>query len=188
LAEIRNTDALIHVLRCFDDENIPHADGSVNPVRDIETVDLELQVKDLESVEKKIARLERAAKTGDKDAKKGLEVLELFRTHFENFGNARDLAVKEDDRKHIEDIFLLTMKPVMFVCNVDQASAVNGNAHTRKVQEFLKERGAEVLIIAGALEAEIADLGDIEDRLEFLRDAGLTEPGVNRLVRRHTAF
>lgn len=186
LAEIRNTDALVHVLRCFDDENIPHPDGSVNPVRDIETVDLELQVKDLESVEKKITRLERAAKTGDKDAKKGLEVLQVFKDLFENFGNARDLKVKEDDRKHIEDLFLLTMKPVMFVCNVDQDSAVGGNEHSKKVFEFLSDRKAEVMVIAGSLEAEIADLGDAADRLEFLRDAGLNEPGVNRLV--HAAY
>jgi len=182
LAEIRNTDALIHVLRCFDDENIPHPDGSVNPVRDIETVDLELQVKDLESVEKKITRLERAAKTGDKDAKKGIEVLKVFKDHFENFGNARDLVMKEEEKKHIEDLFLLTMKPVMFVCNVDQESAVGGNGHSKRVTEFLSERKAEVMIIAGSLEAEIADLGDVADRLEFLHDAGLNEPGVNRLV------
>jgi GTP-binding protein YchF len=182
LAEIRNTDALVHVLRCFEDENVPHADGSVNPVRDIETVDLELQLKDLESVEKKIARLERAAKTGDKDAKKGLEVLALFKDHFENFGNARDLLIKEEDRKHIEDLFLLTMKPVLFVCNVDQESAVNGNRHSDSVREFLSGRDAGMLIIAGTLEAEIADLTDISDRMEFLNDAGLEEPGVNRLV------
>ncbi|MBE0673298.1 MAG: redox-regulated ATPase YchF [Bacteroidales bacterium] len=182
LAEIRNTDALVHVLRCFEDENVPHADGSVNPVRDIETVDLELQVKDLESVEKKIARLERAAKTGDKDAKKGLEVLAHFKDHFENFGNARDLKVKDEDRKHIEDLFLLTMKPVLFVCNVDQASAVNGNRYSDSVREFLRGRDAGMLIIAGTLEAEIADLSDPADRLEFLNDAGLEEPGVTRLV------
>ena len=137
-------------------------------------------------MEKKIARLERAAKTGDKDAKKGLEVLQVFKDLFENFGNARDLQIKEEDRKHIEDLFLLTMKPVMFVCNVDQDSAVGGNVHSKKVFEFLSERKAEVMIIAGSLEAEIADLGDAADRLEFLRDAGLNEPGVNRLV--HAAY
>ncbi|MFO7575794.1 MAG: redox-regulated ATPase YchF [Bacteroidales bacterium] len=186
LSEIRNTDALIHVLRCFEDENIPHGSGSVDPVRDIETVDLELQVKDLESVEKKIARLERAAKTGDKDARRGLEVLAVCKQHFENFGNARDLKIKEGDRKYIEDLFLLTMKPVLFVCNVDQQSAVTGNNHSKRVTEFLTGRDAGVMIIAGTLEAEIADLLDREDRLEFLRDAGLDEPGVNRLV--HSAY
>lgn len=186
LAEIRNTDALIHVLRCFEDENVPHGDGSVDPVRDIETVDLELQVKDLESVEKKIARLERAAKTGDKDARRGIEVLDIFKQHFENFGNARDLQVKDEERKYIDDLFLLTMKPVLFVCNVDSDSAVNGNKHSARVIEFLRDRDAGAMIIAGTLEAEIAELADRDDRLEFLRDAGLNEPGVNRLV--HEAY
>jgi ribosome-binding ATPase len=186
LSEIRNTDALIHVLRCFDDDNVPHADGSVNPVRDIETVDLELQVKDLESVEKKIIRLEKAAKTGDKDAKRGLEVLAIFKEHFENFGNARDLKMKEEDRRYIDDLFLLTNKPVLFVCNVDQGSAVGGNSHSESVINFLQGSRAEVIVIGGSLEAEIADLADLADRLEFLRDAGLEEPGVNRLV--HSAY
>jgi hypothetical protein len=186
LAEIRNTDALIHVLRCFDDDNIPHSSGSVDPVRDIETVDLELQVKDLESVEKKMARLEKAAKTGDKDARRGLEVLAVCKQHFENFGNARDLDLKEEEKKYIDDLFLLTMKPVLFVCNVDAQSAVTGNDHSKRVAEFLSGRDAGVIIIAGTLEAEIAELADSDDRLEFLRDAGLQEPGVNRLV--HSAY
>lgn len=183
LAEVRNTDALIHVLRCFDDENIPHADGSVDPVRDIETIDLELQLKDLESVEKKIQRLDRAARTGDKEAKKGIEVLSVLKNHFENFGNARDLKMKEDEKKHFDDLFLLTMKPVLFVCNVDQGSAATGNHYTERVKEFLRSRESEMIIIAGTLEAEIADLADAADRMEFLADAGLGEPGVNRLVR-----
>jgi len=183
LAEVRNTDALIHVLRCFDDENVPHADGSVDPVRDIETIDLELQLKDLESVEKKIQRLEKASRTGDKDAKRGIEVLSMVRQHFENFGNARDLALKDEERKYLDDMFLLTMKPVLFVCNVDQASATGGNSYSHRVREFLSSRGSEMIVIAGTLEAEIADLAEAADRLEFLNDAGLTEPGVNRLVR-----
>jgi GTP-binding protein YchF len=182
LADIRNTDALIHVLRCFEDENLPHIDGSVDPVRDLQTVDLELQVKDLESVEKKIERLGRAAKAGDKDAKHGIEVLQLYRDHLENFGNARTLDIKDEDKKYIDDIFLLTMKPVMFVCNVDAESAVNGNKHVERVKEFLKDSGAEILLIAGATEAEIAEL-DPDDRPAFLKDAGLQEPGVDKLVR-----
>ncbi|HLN21451.1 MAG TPA: redox-regulated ATPase YchF [Bacteroidales bacterium] len=182
LADIRNTDALIHVLRCFDDENLPHIDGSVDPVRDLETVDLELQVKDLESVEKKIERLGRAVKAGDKDAKHGIEVLNLYREHLENFGNARTLEVKEDDRRYIDDLFLLTMKPVMFVCNVDTESAVKGNRHVERVKEFLKDKDAVILVIAGAVEAEIAEL-DPDDRPAFLKDAGLEEPGVDKLVR-----
>ncbi len=116
---------LIHVLRCFDNEALPHIDGSVDPVRDIETMSLELQVKDLESVEKKIERLKRAAKSGDKDAMHGLEVLERYREHFEGFNNARTLAVKDEEKKYVDDLFLLTMKPVMYVCNVDEKSAAD---------------------------------------------------------------
>ena len=183
LGDIRNTDALIHVLRCFDDESLPHIDGSVDPVRDLETIDLELQVKDLESVEKKIVRLERAAKAGDKDAKRGAEVLHLFREHFENFSNARTLDVKEDDRKYVDDLFLLTIKPVMYVCNVDEKSAVDGNKYVENVKTFLKDKNAEILVIAGAIEAEIAELENRDDQLAFLKDAGLAEPGVDKLVR-----
>ncbi len=183
LGDIRNTDALIHVLRCFDDESLPHIDGSVDPVRDLETIDLELQVKDLESVEKKIERLERASRSGDKDAKHGVEILNLFRDHFEGFNNARTLSVKEDDRKYVDDLFLLTMKPVMYVCNVDEKSAISGNKHVERVKEFLKGKDAELLVIAGAIEADIAELESKEDRLAFLKDAGLKEPGVDQLVR-----
>jgi GTP-binding protein YchF len=183
LGDIRNTDALIHVLRCFDNDALPHIDGSVDPVRDLETVDLELQVKDLESVEKKIDRLQRAAKTGDKDAKRGVEVLNLYRDHFENFSNARTLEVKDEDRKFVDDLFLLTMKPVIYVCNVDENSAVAGNKYVERVREYFKGKNFEILIIAGAIEAEIAELENNEDRLAFLKDAGLSEPGVDKLVR-----
>jgi len=183
LGDIRNTDALMHVLRCFDDDALPHIDGSVDPVRDLETIDLELQVKDLESVEKKIERLERAARSGDKDAKHGVEILNRFRDHFEGFNNARTLPVKDDERKYIDDLFLLTMKPVMFVCNVDEKSAISGNKYVDRVKEFLKGTDAEILVIAGAIEAEIAELESKEDRLAFIKDAGLAEPGVDKLVR-----
>jgi ribosome-binding ATPase len=183
LGDIRNTDALIHVLRCFDDEALPHISGSVDPVRDMETIDLELQVKDLESVEKKVERLGRAAKTGDKDATRGLEVLNRYRAHFEDFNNARTLKVKEEDKRYVDDLFLLTMKPVMYVCNVDEKSALTGNPYVERVKEFLKGKNVEVLIIAGAIESEIAELENIEDRMAFLKDAGLDEPGVDKLVR-----
>ncbi len=183
LADIRNTDALVHVVRCFDDENLPHVDGSVNPIRDIETIDLELQVKDLESVEKKLQRMEKLLKIGDKDAKKAIEVLKVYHAHLEEFQNARTAPVSEDDTKHVADLALLTMKPVMFVCNVDEASAVNGNAYVEKVKEFIADQETEMLVIAGALEAEIAELEDEDDQMEFLSDAGLTEPGVNKLIR-----
>jgi len=183
LGEIRNTDALIHVLRCFDNDNLPHIDGSVNPVRDLENVEFELQIKDVESVVKKIQRLERAAKTGDKDAKHGIEVLNLYRDHLEGFQNAASLEIKPEDKKYVDDIFLLTMKPVLYVCNVDEASAVNGNAYVDAVRKYLTGRGAGPLVIAGALEAEIANLTEETDRMEFLEASGLKEPGVNKLVR-----
>jgi ribosome-binding ATPase len=183
LSDIRNTDALIHVLRCFENDMLPHVDGSVDPVRDIETIDLELQVRDVESVEKKIERLQKASKAGDKDAIHGLDVLKRCREHIEGFNNARSLSLKDDERKYIDDLFLLTMKPVMYVCNVDEKSAVNGNNHTERVKDFLKGKNAEILIIAGALEAEIAELENKDDRLSFLKDAGLDEPGVDKLVR-----
>lgn len=183
LGDIRNTDALIHVLRCFDDENLPHVDGSVNPVRDIETIDLELQVKDLESVEKKIQRYEKLSKTGDKDAKQGIEVLNGLKEHLESMQNARDYIMSEKDKTHIGDLFLLTAKPVIYVCNVDESSALSGNHYVDSVKEFFNDKNVEILVIAGKLEAEIADLEDLEDRKEFLNDAGLEEPGVNKLIR-----
>ena len=182
LADIRQSDALIHVLRCFDDINLPHVEGSVDPVRDIEILEFELQIKDLEQVERKMQRLEKMAKTGDKDAKKGFEVLSLYKAHFENFQPARTIELSEDDKKHAKELCLLTEKPVMYVCNVDEKSAVTGNAYVEKVKESLKGTDAEVLVIAGAVEAEIAEL-DAEDGLVFLNDLGLEEPGVDKVVR-----
>ena len=183
LGDIRNTDALIHVLRCFDNEALPHVDGSIDPVRDLETVDFELQVKDLESVGKKLQRLEKLLRTGDKDAKHGIDILTRYRDHIGNFNNARTLEVKAEEKKHVDDLFLLTMKPVMYVCNVDGKSAVAGNKYVDSVKESLKGKDAEILIIAGAVEAEIAELENPEDRLAFLLDAGLDQPGVDRMVR-----
>ncbi|MBN1159299.1 MAG: redox-regulated ATPase YchF [Bacteroidales bacterium] len=183
LADIRNADALIHVLRCFDDDSLPHVEGSVDPLRDIETLDLELQVRDLESVEKKLERMEKLVRSGDKDARQGVQVLLKVRNHLESFGNVRDLSFDAAAHQYVDDLFLLTAKPVMFVCNVDDASAIQGNGHTESVMRRLKERDAEVLIIAARLEAEIADFDNEDDRLEFLNDAGLAEPGVNRMIR-----
>lgn len=183
LGDIRNTDALIHILRCFDDENLAHVDGSVDPVRDIETIDLELQVKDLESVEKKIQRYEKLLKIGDKDAKQGLDVLNGVKDHLESMLNVRDYEISDSNKKHIDDLFLLTAKPVIYVCNVDDASAISGNTYVEKVKAALKDKNTEILVIAGKMEAEIADLEDMNDRKEFLTDAGLTEPGVNKLIR-----
>ncbi len=183
LGDIRNTDALLHVIRCFDDANLPHIDGSVDPVRDIETVDFELQVKDIESIDKKIQKYQKLIKSGDKDAAKGLEVLNAYKNHIGSFLNARTLEVKEDDKKYIYDLFLLTMKPVIFVCNVDEKSATTGNVYVTKVKAHLKGHENEVLIIAGKTEAEIAELTEESEQLEFLESVGLKEPGVNKVIR-----
>ncbi len=183
LGDIRNTDALIHVLRCFDDDSLPHIDGSVDPVRDMETVSFELQVKDLESVEKKLQRLEKLAKSGDKDAKISIGVLTRYRDHIGNFNDARTLEVREEERKHVDDLFLLTMKPVIYVCNVDEKSAVTGNRYVELVTESLREKDAGILVIAGLVEAEIAELENRDDRIAFLQDAGLNEPGVDKMIR-----
>ena len=183
LADIQQTDAIIHVLRCFDDPNLPHVEGSVNPVRDIEIIDLELQVRDLDLVQRKIKRLDKVAKLGDKDAKRAIEVLNKLAEHLENFQDVRTFEIDPEEKKYIDDLFLLTDKPVMYVCNVDENSAVSGNNYVEKVKEFLKDRKAEILVIAGELEAEIAELEDEADRTEFLKDAGLNEPGVYKMIR-----
>ena len=182
LADIQQTDALIHVVRCFDDESLPHIEGSIDPCRDMEIVDFELQVRDLDLITRKIERLKKLVAVGDKDAKKALDVMTIFKEHLENFGNARTAPVDEDDFMYIQDMQLLTAKPMIYVCNVDDASAITGNKYVEEVKNMLKEQAEDVLVIAGKLEAEIAEL-DKEDRTEFLADAGLAEPGVNKLIR-----
>ncbi len=183
LADIRNTDALIHVLRCFEDENLPHIDGSVNPVRDMETVELELQAKDLDSIEKKITKTMKMARTGDKSAKKTLEALNHYRSHIESFNPARTIEIDDASRECVADMCLLSAKPVIYVCNVDEKSATGGNKHSEQVREALKEQEAEIIVVAAGVEADIAELENEDDRLEFLKDAGLIEPGVNKLIR-----
>ena len=162
-------DALIHVLRCFDDPNIPHSEGSVDPVRDMELVDLELQVRDLDLVTRKLERVQKLLKNGEKDNKKAFDVLSVYKEVLENMGNARDAKVDADDRKYIQDLQLLTAKPIIYVCNVDDASATTGNRYSDAVKAALKE-GQDMLIIAGKLEAEIAEL-DADDRQLFMEDS-----------------
>ncbi len=181
LAEVQTMDALIHVLRCFEDPNIPHSENSIDPVRDMELVDLELQVRDLDLVTRKMQRVEKLLKNGEKDNKRCYEVLAVYKEVLENMGNARDAKVDEEDRKYVQDLQLLTAKPLIFVCNVDDASATTGNKYSDAVKAALK-KGQDMLVIAGKLEAEIAEL-DADDRLMFMEDAGLKEPGVNKLVR-----
>lgn len=183
LGDIRNTDAIIHVLRCFDDENLPHIEGSVDPLRDIELVDFELQVKDIESIDKKLQKLEKAVKVGEKDAKKGAEILNIYKKHIESFQPARSVNINKEDKKYTVDLFLMTDKPVMYVCNVDEKSAVTGNKYVEEVRNALKNENTEILIIAGAVEAEISELDNEEDRKDFLTDIGLAEPSVNKLIR-----
>jgi GTP-binding protein YchF len=182
LANIRETDAIIHVLRCFEDDNIIHVDGNVNPLRDKDVIDTELQLRDLDSVEKKLQKVARAAKTGDKDAAKAELVLNRFRDHLEQGLNARTLAVEPDELVHVEDLCLLTLKPVMYVCNVDEAAVVKGNAYVEKVKEAVKNENAQVLVISAAIEADIAQLDSFEDREAFLNDLGLSESGVAKLI------
>ncbi len=182
LGNIRNTDAIIHVLRCFEDDNVIHVDGSVNPVRDKEIIDIELQLKDLESVEKKISRIEKQAKT-DKDFAAGLAIAQQLKAHLEQGKNARAFKVSAEEKaKHIDDMFLLTMKPVIYVCNVDERSVVSGNKHTAAVKEAVKNEKAEILLISAAIESEIATLESFEERQMFLEDLGLKESGVTRLI------
>jgi len=183
LANIRETDAIIHVLRCFDDDNVVHVDGSVNPVRDKGIIDTELQLKDLESVEKKMATVQRAAKTGDKSAVKKMAVLERVQSTLLSGQSARAAGLSEDDMEEVRDLQLLTLKPVMYLCNVDEASVINGNAHVEAVKAEVAAEKAEVLMIAAAIEADITELDTYEERQMFLEELNLTEPGVNKLIR-----
>jgi ribosome-binding ATPase len=183
LSEIRQTDAIIHLLRCFDDDTVPHVEGSVNPVRDKEIIDLELVFRDLETLEKKMQRLDKLARVGDKDAKHGMEVLGGLQAHLEDGKPVRTFEVQETDSKYLEDCFFLTIKPVIYVCNVDEASAESGNSHVDAVRPIIEREGCELLVIAAQSEAEITQLDDENDRREFLQDLGLEEPGVNKLIR-----
>ena len=184
LGDIQKTSALIHVIRCFDDPALPHVEGSIDPVRDKEIIDLELQVRDLDLVERKIQRYEKLAKAGEKDAKAGVDFLNRLKEQLENFTNLRDVEMTEkEEEMYVRDLFLLTMKPVIYVCNVDDASAATGNAFSERLHEAVKNEKTEVIVIAGKLESEIAELDSEEDRLLFLQDSNLKEPGVNRLIR-----
>ncbi|MDD6778789.1 MAG: redox-regulated ATPase YchF [Bacteroidales bacterium] len=185
LANIRETDAIIHVLRCFDDGNITHVDGSIDPVRDKEIIDYELQIKDLETVESRITRVQKQATTGgDKAAKLQLEVLLRFKEALEQGKAARTVTFDtKDELRAAHDLFLLTNKPVLYVCNVDDDSAVNGNKYVDMVREAVKDEGAEILIVAAKTESEITEFDTYEERQMFLNEIGLEESGVNRLIR-----
>ena len=184
LANIRETDAIIHVLRCFDDENVTHVDGSVDPVRDKEVIDTELQLRDLETIESRITRIQKMANAGDRDAKLQFEVMNRYREVLSQGKNARmvELESKEEE-KVAHDLFLLTNKPVLYVCNVDDTAAADGNAYVEAVREAVKDENAQILVIAAQTESEIAELETYEERQMFLQEIGLEESGVNRLIK-----
>ena len=189
LGNIRETDAIIHVLRCFEDENITHVDGSIDPIRDKEIIDTELQLKDLETIEGRLAKTEKAAAAGNKDAKLEVTVLHAYKEALDKGKNAR---IVEFDTKDEQDcargLFLLTSKPVLYVCNVGEQDARDGNEWTRRVGELAQEEGAEMMVIAAKTEEDIAELESYDDKQLFLEELGLEESGVNRLIKKAYAL
>lgn len=183
LANIRETDAIIHVLRCFDDGNVVHVDGSVDPIRDKEVIDTELQLKDLETIEKKINSLSRIIKSGDKQALKEHELALRIKDTLESGQSARTLDFDENDRQFVRGFHLITTKPVLYLCNVDEASVKNGNKYVDIVKENVARENAQVLVIGAKIEADITELDTFEERQMFLEELDLDEPGVNRLIR-----
>ena len=184
LGNIRETDAILHVLRCFDNENIVHVDGSVNPVRDKETIDIELQLKDLETVDKKLEKVKRAAKTGNKEAQKEEAVLLKIKQGLETGTSVRALDINKEDRaEFVKPLQFITDKPVMYVCNVDEDAATTGNAYVEQVKTAVANENAEVIFLAVGTEADITELDSYEERQMFLEDLGLTEPGSAKLIR-----
>ena len=185
LANIRECDAIIHVLRCFDDDNVVHVDGSVNPIRDKEIIDTELQLKDLETVEARLPKVEKAAKSGgDRDSKVLLDILLRYKTALEQGKSARTVTFEsKDELKLAKELCLLTAKPVLYVCNVDEASAKEGNRYTEQVERIAKEEGAEILIVAAKIESDIAEFETLEEKQMFLEELGLKESGVARLIK-----
>lgn len=183
LANIRETDAILHVLRCFDNDNIIHVDNSIDPVRDKETIDIELQLKDLETVQKRLERVKRTAKTGQKEAQVELDILLKVEETLLEGKSVRALTFSEKEEEFVKPLQFITAKPVLYVCNVDENSAVSGNAYVDKVKETVAQESAEVIVLAVGTEADIAELEDYEERQLFLEDIGLEEAGVSRLIR-----
>ncbi|MGL4583503.1 MAG: redox-regulated ATPase YchF [Flavobacterium sp.] len=184
LGNIRECNAIIHVVRCFDNDNIIHVDGNVNPIRDKETIDIELQLKDLDTVEKRLEKVKKAAKTGNKDAQVEADLLERIRTTLLQGKSARIVEAKNaDEEALIEEFQLITTKPVLYVCNVDEGAAVSGNAYVEQIKELVKDENAEVIVLAVGTEADIMELETFEERQMFLEDLGLDEPGVSKLIR-----
>jgi GTP-binding protein YchF len=183
LANIRETDAIIHVVRCFEDDNVVHVDGSVDPIRDLDVIDYELQLKDLETIDKKINGLVRVAKSGEKDAVKALQLSEKIKSHLEEGKSVRAMEMDEKELEMVKDFQLITSKPVLYLCNVDESSVKDGNDYVKQVQEAVKNEDAEVLIIGAQIEADITELETFDERQLFMDELGLKESGVNRLIR-----
>ena len=189
LGNIRETDAIIHVLRCFEDENITHVDGTIDPIRDKEIIDTELQLKDLETIEGRLPRTEKAAAAGNKDAKVELAVLRAYKEVLDQGRNARVVEFEtKDEQDCARQLFLLTAKPVLYVCNVAEADAKSGNDFSRRVGELAHEEGAEMMVIAAKTEEDIAELESYDDKQMFLEELGLEESGVNRLIKKAYAL
>jgi len=184
LANIREVDAIIHVLRCFDDDNVIHVDGKVDPISDKEVIDMELQLKDLETVEKRIGGIERKANSGDKDAKKVYDTYVAVREHLFQGNSVRSLELEESQEEYLAELQLITSKPVMYICNVEETAVKNGNQHVDNVKDAISKEDAEILILGAAIEADIAELEDFEERKMFLDDLGLDEPGVSKLIKK----
>ena len=183
LANIRECDAIIHVLRCFDNDNIIHVEETIDPIRDKEIIDFELQLKDLETVEKRLEKVNRAAKTGDKQAVLEQAILLKLKEVLESGNSVRSLEFNEKEKLFVDEFQMLTSKPVLYVCNVDESSAKKGNKYVDLVKENVKSENAEVLILAVATESDIAELEDYDEQQIFLEDIGLEEPGASRLIR-----
>jgi ribosome-binding ATPase len=183
LANIREVDAIVHVIRCFDDDNIIHVNGKVDPISDKEIIETELQLKDLDSVEKKLSKVERAAKAGDAKAKKEVITLTAYRTHLLEGKNARSLDLPQEDKLVLEDLHLLTIKPVIYAANVDEKSLPDGNEFVEILRKEVEKENAQIIIVCAAIEAQIQELTDLDEKALFLQEYGLTDSGLNRLIR-----
>lgn len=183
LGNIREVDAIVHVVRCFEDDNITHVSGRVNPVADKDIIDTELQLKDLDSVEKKIQKTEKIARSGDANAKKEMAVLNQYKAVLEDGKNARTLKLSKEEKEPVRDLMLLTDKPVIYVTNVEESAAVTGNEWVEKFKEYVKEEEAEVIVVSAAIESQIAEFDDPDEKAMFLEEYGLTESGLNKLIR-----
>jgi GTP-binding protein YchF len=182
LANIREVNAIVHVVRCFENDNVVHVDGGIDPVRDKEVIDTELLLKDIETVEKRVDKLKKQAKSGKKEDQRLVQIAEDILVHLNNMEPARSFQMDEEARELVRDMFLLTAKPILYVCNVDEASVLTGNAHTERLKKAIEKEEAEMILVSAEIESEIAQLETMEERIDFLHEMGLDEPGVNRLI------